>query len=359
MYCLQEGDVQHQYLLPVYALTYDLGYGYTNLDGERWNVPDQMEAFSNEKLISVANSAFVETYQQWIVEKSSSFSFGIGVQTSCTNTSFCMGLNFNYSKESYEYHNNLQFNTKQASFSEMQWTHYTMQSLTPPFMMTLFPGLAGYIKTLPAKIASPEDQAMYSRLIQYWGTHIAMSVDMGAYAHVSSFASNSYVQDVTEEWAAHQWGLNFDAELFNLLNITGHAGGFHNKSSIHVNQSFIDNTNSSQFYRGGNLSMVNASQEAWLASTIAEPNWVATRLTSLSDIVPLSDPAVANNIDATVKSYMATGKLPVSPVETLQHLSATYPRPISYYAENWPRYFLQGNAMPYEHAQALIEAGRA
>jgi hypothetical protein len=356
---LQAGDVQHKYLLPVYQLTYDLGYAFTNIDGTRWNVPDQMEAYSNPKLMSIANSAFVESYQQWIVEKSSSFNFGIGVQTTCTNVSFCMGLNFNYSKESYEYENNLKFNTKQASFSEMQWTHYTLQSLDPPFLMTLYSGLAGYINSLPAKIATPADQALYSRLVQYWGTHVAMSVDMGAYAHVSSFASSSYVQDVTEQWAANQWGLNFDAELFNLLNITGHAGGFHNKSSIHVNQSFIDNTNSSNFYRGGNLSMANSSQTDWLASTIETPNWVTTTLTSLSDIVPLDKASIANNVEATIKAYIATGKLPTSPVETLQFHEPTYPREVSYYAANWPRYFMQGNAMPYEHTQALIEAGRA
>ena len=60
----QDKDPQHEYLLPVYEMTFDKGYKFTNQDGVTWDVPDQAQAFSNPKLISVANSAFVESYQQ-------------------------------------------------------------------------------------------------------------------------------------------------------------------------------------------------------------------------------------------------------------------------------------------------------
>jgi hypothetical protein len=350
-------DPQHEYLLPVYEMTFDKGYKFTNQDGVTWDVPDQAQAFSNPKLISVANSAFVESYQQWITAKSSSFSFGIGVQ-GCYEGAACMGLNFNYNQESYKYKNDLKADTQQASFSEMQWTHYTLQALMPPFAMAVSPGLSAYLAQLPAKVTTPTDQEMYSRVVQYWGSHVAMSADLGAYAHVTSFASNSYVQSVSQQWAAHQWALNFDFTLFDLLNITGNAGGFQNKSSIHVNQSFVANTKSYDFYRGGNTAKANSSQAEWLQSTIANPAWVTTRLTSLSDIVPLTDPAVANNLEATIKFYIKEGKLPTSPAETRPLLEETYPRPVKYYSDNWAGYFLAGRQMPKEHAAVLRMAGR-
>jgi hypothetical protein len=347
-------------LFPVFGFTWDEGYSFTNTDGTTWSVPDQLQAFANPKLISVANSAFCETYDQWITETMNTFSFNIGISTQCqgNSTPACGSLNFKYNHESYQYKNQLQFHANMASFSEMQWTQYTLQTLMPPFALPLYSEFATYLNSLPAQITSPTDQAMYSRLVEYWGTHISMSADMGAFAHVSSFGSDSYVQNVTQSWAASQWNLNFDLTLFDLLQITGGAGGFHNKSQIHIAQQFLQNTKSYSFFRGGDTGLANSSQVEWLASTIATPAWVHTRLMDLSAVVPLTSPDVANNIDATVNYYLKEGTLPVNPVDIQPYLVDTYPRATRFYVDNWPMYFIMGKSMPQEHRFALEKAGR-
>lgn len=99
--------------------------------------------------------------------------------------------------------------------------------------------LKSFLDQLPPTIKSPADNAQYQRLIDNWGTSYITWSNFGGGLNLDIFTNGSFDRSQSQEWKSDQHSLAFHFHLYD-IDPSASIAGFTNKSQIHVNQSFVN-----------------------------------------------------------------------------------------------------------------------
>lgn len=338
----------------VISYSYDQGQTYSPPERTDLNykVADQLvvQTYMTKNITSVVD--FDVAFSEYLSTELTTFNIGASVKALCEGVpgvnNSCLTGSINWNHEAYKYHVELSGSDRAASQSLYRVTFYTVQIAVPPFLLQLDPGFNSLVQALPATIKTPADQAQYNLIVKYYGTHFSREVTIGAYINMGCFLNKSFLVSKSSEWCANQVSLSFD---WNFLNLN--VSGFHNRSDIHISQDWREHATNYTFFWGGNTSYqsINTLTE-WLSSAWEAPAWTRVDVMDLSELLPLSMSAQANNLLATAQYFLKTGALPSTAqdvdlvAQLAPHFRVHYPRSADQWELEHPEYASWREAQP-------------
>jgi hypothetical protein len=302
----QNGSTAGEVLLPLWQWAYTQGAtfnppGSTNT----YSVPDQVVPTGLDQSAERIDEALIETFDMWISEKLDSFHVSAGVTIG--NGTAAMSMNAAYNHESYVYEQEMKAHIGASGYSYHWMSLFQLQGL-PPFLMQLAPAFNVALQRLPSSISSPADQAMYNQVVEYWGTHYPVLANFGGKVTVNTFVNQSLFEKHTASWVYNQLSLEFHMSLFNIS-----GGGFQNKSSIHIDQQFTENSHTYVFFEGGDPRLQsNETCGQWLQSVPDYPVYLNVTIADISTAIAPQDPTKAALLQKTIQAYIKSGHLPAT-----------------------------------------------
>lgn len=304
----QNGTKEGVMLLPLFDFHYTQGQVWfcplKTCQNAQYSIPDELAFVNLDHSLEMINAATIDTYQQWLTEKMNSYSVGVGV--SIGEGTQALSANANYTIESFQYKQRTQNDGQSSGFSKHEWAILQLNTY-PAQWMPLDPGFTGFLDILPASIKTAHDQKQYNDLVRFYGTHYATSGKFGGRVHVNTFVNKTFLKTVSKEWVSQQFALQFHYEMFQIS-----AGGFTNRSQIHVASKFKQAETTFNAFTGGDVTLQNNEDTAaWLESVPAQPLALNVTMNDISTLI--SDPskaAIAANVQKVVKHYIDTGSLP-------------------------------------------------
>merc|ERR1711966_381378 len=104
------------------------------------------------------------------------------------------------------------------------------------------PIFKGYCTTkLPSSIKTAADTAAYDFVIKNWGTHYVTWSQFGGKLSLDVFTDKAFNEAQSQTWTSDQHSLSFHFNLF-ALDISASIAGFTNKSQIHVDKTYLQNS---------------------------------------------------------------------------------------------------------------------
>jgi hypothetical protein len=292
-------------LLPIFEWQYTQGKTYAP-DPENpqteYKVPDGLVVTELDETRELVNEELLMTFDQWIETERTSFSVDVGVQINMPGSKALSG-DVKYDRESYKMHEVLKNKTTASGFSR-KWYAYFQLEAYPPEFLTLNPMFSRIVDELPPSIKTGADQAKYNELIQYFGSHFVMNSKFGGQIHVDTFISKSFMASKSQQWVDQQFSLSLHYAIFDIS-----TGGFKNKSSIHIDQSFQRAATTDIFYAGGDPALqTNMTLPQWVKSIPTHPHYMNCTISDISTLV--TDKTKAATLQNVIKVFIQTGKLP-------------------------------------------------
>ena len=289
--------------LPVYAWTYrEAKRWFDPQTQQAYNIPDQLSFTENmaglEQIDDLSNGSF----SQLITAQANSFSWGVSVGVNYAG----IGASVSYSdnKQWWQYKNEVKQQSNYASHSLMWFKFwevfaYPMAELGEEQLDPMF---VNYLKQLPPTIATPADRKKYDFLVANWGTHYVRWANFGGQLQLDIFTDKSFASEMTQKWMSDQHSLQFHFTLY-AIDASAQTAGFHNKSQIHRNSSFLDHSRTYLWYEGGNPALMDdANLVAWKSSVAAAPH----------------------RLNVTLSPFYSLPFLPASQAKTLKAFTAQY-----------------------------------
>lgn len=302
-------------LLPIFGVTFNQGKTFKVPGNPNvWSVPDQLTATNVDRTYEAIVDKICVSYHDYISEESSNFNVGVNVDVPIgVNHTQSLKGSFKYNHESYTYKNIMSQKTKASGYSFQYAALYTVEAM-PPFLMPLSSQMAATFKVLPSSIESAEDQTYYNDVVSYFGTHVAMMADYGGAFHLSTFVDDSMFSSHTESWVANQMSLTLSYDMFQIS-----AGGFHNRSDIHIDQEFQHSSETYIFFKGGDPALQsNTTAAEWFKSIPQYPVYLNTTLIGLDQVLSVApgisgSTAKAELMKTTLNRYLCDAVLPTYP----------------------------------------------
>lgn len=338
--------------LPPSRFTYNDGTTWTDPTNSSrvYSVPDQLVPTNLDASEQSIDLSIHTTYNQWITQEESSFNVGAGV-TIGEGTKAFTG-NFNFSRESYHYHELM----KTTDVSWRSVGMYMCAVLTTCFFLfapgrfwqlgyllqPVFAGVsAARLYAEGARVAGGDrpaaafhqdrrrpDQVQPGHSVlwhplcelgQLWRQRTSQHVCQQD-RHVQALAvlGGEPVWPHTPLRKAGDFFRWFLAALLThicvyasqqqyLFQLSG--GGFFNHSSIHRSSAFVEASKTFTYFRGGNvLLQSNMTARDWVDSIPLNPVYLNCTIQDLSILV--SNTAVATQLRKVIQTYIDTGKLP-------------------------------------------------
>ena len=144
---------------------------------------------------------------------------------------------------------------------------------------SLDPMLKSFLDQLPPTIKSPADNTQYQRLIDNWGTSYVTWSNFGGGLNLDIFTNGSFDRSQSQEWKSDQHSLAFHFHLYD-IDPSASIAGFTNKSQIHVNQSFVNESRVRGFWEHTGLPLSITTTQAPRTEWFFTPLLVAMPLLS-------------------------------------------------------------------------------
>lgn len=268
--------------LPVYAWTTEKNN--TWLDPQTASVfaiPDQLSFTENMAGYEQIDDLYTHTFSETITSQTDSTSFSASININYAGIG--AGVSYSENKQWYSYKDEVKEKSNYVSHSLMWWKFweimaYPMQTLGPT---ALDPTFASYLKSLPPTISNSSDQQKYDFLVANWGTHYVTWANYGGKLELDIFTDSTFVSEMTQQWMTTQHELDFHFNLYD-IDPSASTAGFHNKSEIHRNSSFLNHSRTYLYYEGGNpLFMDEGALTDWRTSIAYAPHWLNVTLAPL------------------------------------------------------------------------------
>ena len=331
--------------LPVYNYHYTEGNTYFNpFTQVAYKVPDEVSMTVNEAGYEQIDTLYSDSYSASITETTKRYSWQVGVQinfgplhrgfvltVTCawtlhnnknsSNDRVCFrccisvvvvvvdgiaaGVTYSDNKQWYNFNLEEHERMNYVSHSEMWWKFweimaYPMEVLGPNSVDPLF---KSFLDKLPPTISGPNDTAKYDLLLDNWGTHYVTWANYGGQLNLDIFTNGSFDRSQTQKWNSDQHSLAFHFTLFD-IDPSAQIAGFTNKSQIHVNQSYLNQSRVYLYYEGGDPTLMGEdSLRPWLNTLQKLPHWLNVTYLPLSKL-PFLSPQVASTLDGYIIDYL-------------------------------------------------------
>ncbi|HLX53285.1 MAG TPA: MAC/perforin domain-containing protein [Aquella sp.] len=279
-------------LAPVFEYTYDSKMTWTTPYSKKtYSVPDQMFLHSADKtfesVISHVSASFTEFYEKFVRE----YSFTIGIETGI------VGFGFKFDKQ-LGYIHDMQTQQFAEFIHGMHYWTFCVGSLYPPDLLDLNPMFMLAVKKFPQVIVTEHDKTYAMEFTQTFGQFFVYRAYFGAKLDFNSAISMKLVKSYSKEWTFTQAGLSFHYYLFNVS-----AGGFEDRTKIHIDQDFLENSNANTSFYGGDPSLADVTKlSLWVESL--DQNLYPLNATFIPIWTLVSDPLKQQTMKNFMISYL-------------------------------------------------------
>ena len=243
-------------LAPVIAFTYDANHTWTTPHSKiTFAIPDQMFLHPWEKTFESVTDASFKSYHEFYESFVSGFKFSIGIETGV------VGFGFNFDRQTLSIHDMIT-----AGFSEIiHGTHYwsyNIASLYPVEMLDLDPMFELATKKFPQVIRTDADKAFATEFVDTFGQFFVYRSAFGAELDFNVAVTETITKSYSQEWVYEQAGMSFHYYLFNVS-----AGGFTNRSDIHIDSEFLAESKANTSFYGGDPALADITKlDRWVQS---------------------------------------------------------------------------------------------
>eukprot|EP00750_Incisomonas_marina_P001826 INCI11702.1.p2 GENE.INCI11702.1~~INCI11702.1.p2 ORF type:complete len:539 (-),score=92.83 INCI11702.1:2673-4112(-) len=293
--------------LPVYTFHFEEGKNYFDpFSLVSYKVPDEVSMTVDEAGYEQIDSLYTDSYSSSVTETTKRYSYSVGIQMDFGNVG--AGVTYADNKQWYNFnleeHERMNYN----SHSVMWWKFWDIQAYPFDVLGTnsLDPMLKSFLDQLPPTIKSPADNTQYQRLIDNWGTSYVTWSNFGGGLNLDIFTNGSFDRSQSQEWKSDQHSLAFHFHLYD-IDPSASIAGFTNKSQIHVNQSFVNESRVELYYEGGDPTLMGEdSLVPWKQSIRKAPHWLNVTYQKLSKLPYLADshPQTAATLDTFIMEYL-------------------------------------------------------
>ena len=233
-------------LAPIFLFTYKSNITWTSpYSNKIYKVPDQMFVHSLdmvfEKVTESISSSYKEFYESFVARYT--FNLGIDIKS--------VGIGFNYDRQMGFIKDSMTQNYAAIIHGTHFWT-YNVASLYPQYMLQLDPMCQLAINKFPRKIVTQQDVNYATEFTQTFGQFFVYRSIFGAQLDFNVAVSKTLTKNYDKEWMFTQAGLSFHYHLFNIS-----AGGFQNRTQIHIDTEFLAQTNANTTFYGGDPTLAN------------------------------------------------------------------------------------------------------
>jgi hypothetical protein len=285
---------------PIFDYTFDPNspnyvYSPTGRPDLKFKVPREISVTSTNSHVEQTNSSLFRSYSEIVKTDVGAFSFGVSIDVGK------YGIGAGYSREYSRIQQRLSSNYSTTTRGLFYTSAYSCIAIPYPFMK-----LNGFFKqivdALPATPRTQQDIEMYKLFLEYYGGWFGFQGIFGGSIRQFHFLHRRLTESRDESWIRTQINLSFRYNLFNIS-----AGGFRNRSQIHINNFFAENTIGELVFTGGirNLQSNNTLKE-WDRSIDDEPSLLSGSYKPISDLLQ-NDPIKRENMKNIITKYSETG----------------------------------------------------
>jgi hypothetical protein len=286
--------------LPVYQFHFAEQKTYSDPFLQReFQVPDEVSQTIEPEGYEQIDSLYTDSYTASITETTKRYSYSVGIQLNFGS----IGAGVTYSDNKQWYNFNLEEHEQMNSNSHsiMWWKYWEIMAY--PFEIlgenALDPLFKSFLDSLPSTISSSADKAKYDLLLKNWGTSYVTWANYGGLLNLDIFTNGSYDKSQSQEWKSDQHSLAFHFHLYD-IDPSASIAGFTNKSQIHVNQSFANQSRVRLYYEGGDPTLMGEDTLApWKQSIRKAPHWLNVTMQKLSTL-----PCLNSTVSATLDTYI-------------------------------------------------------
>lgn len=290
--------------LPVYNYHFQEGKSWFNpFTQVAYEIPDEVSQTVNEAGYEEIDSLYTHVYTASVSETTKRYSYSIGVQMDFGQIG--AGVTYSDNKQWYDFNLEEHEQDNYNSHSVMWWKFWEIQAYPFDVLGTnsVDPLFKAYLDQLPKTISGPNDTAKYNTLLSNWGTHYCTWANFGGQLNLDIFVNGSFDRSQSQQWNSDQHSLSFHFHLYD-IDPSASIAGFTNKSQIHVNESFKNESRVRLFYEGGDPTLMGEESLApWRTSIQKQPHWLNVTYEPLSKL-PFLDSQVAATLDSYIIKYI-------------------------------------------------------
>lgn len=279
-------------LAPIFAFTYNSGATWTSPYSKiTYQVPDQMVVHSLDLVFEKVTESVSESFSEFYQSFSERFTFSVGIDIKA------VGIGFNYDRQVGFIKDSMSQNYAEIVHGTHFWT-FNVASLYPQYMLQLHPMFQIALTKFPRKIVTQRDIEYATEFMQTFGQFFVYRSIFGAQLDFNVAVSKTITKNYDKEWVFTQAGLSFHYYLFNVS-----AGGFENQTDIHIDSTFLAQTNANTTFYGGDPVLANITNLSKWVNSI-EQNLYPLNSTFIPIWTLISDPIKQTSMKNFMISYL-------------------------------------------------------
>lgn len=243
-------------LAPIFKFTYEENATWTTpLSKVTYQVPDQFVFHSVDKTFESVVQHVSESYTEFYEKFVEQYTFSIGIETGI------VGFGFKFDKQLGYIKDMIRKNYVEFIHGTHSWS-FAIGSMYPPDLLDFDPMFDLAVKKFPQKIITSHDAVYALEFTQTFGQFFVYRASFGAQLDFNSAVSETITKSYSKEWVWEQAGLSFHYYLFNVS-----AGGFEDRTKIHIDDNFLANSNANTTFYGGDPALANVNTlTSWVNS---------------------------------------------------------------------------------------------
>jgi hypothetical protein len=288
---------------PIFLPTYDLHQEYTPPKSNiTYRLPDQIGGVDYIGSTIIKRSTDIYDHEErFIQEETSSFEFDLGFDNGK------IGVEASYNKTIYHIHSIFKQDFAFAAKGYVRSTMYKYK-LGPYILFQKHPFFQGMLNRIPSCPRTPEDLKNVDIFIRAYGHVFPTDIILGGTEDTLTTIDKHIFQEYEKSWVYEQLSLTFTYKNWEL-----DAGGFDNKSDIHIAKDFAQAARTTQLFQGGDRKyQLNSTLKPWFESINDYPNVIGGTFLPLSELIE-NDPVKAQSLHWLLSQHISNGNITYPP----------------------------------------------
>jgi len=279
-------------LAPIFRLTYDYNATWTSPHSKiTYSVPDQMFLhpldLTFESTVQSVAASYTEFYETFLKR----FTFSVGIEIGK------FGGGFKYDKQMGFIRDTMNKQYTHVVHGTHFWA-FNVGSMYPAYLLDLDPMCERAINRFPQRITTQQDRDYATEFMQTFGQFYVYRSAFGAQLDFNVAVSESLTKKYSKEWVFTEVGLSFHYALFNVS-----AGGFANRTEIHINDTFLALSKTNTTFYGGDPTLTDINKLSLWVNSI-DQNLFPLNSTFMPIWTVVKDPVKQETMKNFMVSYL-------------------------------------------------------
>ncbi len=290
------GELKDQIIDPSWNSHHTFVAGYL-AEKPTFDVPDELTVTANSQSTTDIGTTFYDTFEEYASHEHAS---GVVVHNGTAHKA-----------EADVIKNKLKSGHYFLSYNKADWYLFNSRHCASILLALRYlnPDFKQMVTSLPATVSDAEDQALYNKLVERYGSNLLSGGQFGVGVHMDVFVNKTFVSKKGKSFVDAQV-----AKLYHKIFFKINPGPYNSSDSIKIDESFTNHTETSVFFIGGDPKLQHIETvDKWFATAFRFPALLHHQQTVTLDQVVSGAPK--HPIKATIAYYLKNKKLPVDPVQ--------------------------------------------